>query len=78
MSDFIPHFTGHIITYPCLDQISSMLVKGATGLNELTHLSHFADDIFRWIFVNEKFCILIEIPLKFVPKGPIDNKPALV
>ena len=39
---------------------------------------HFADDIFRCIFVNEKFCILIKISLKFVPKDPIDNNPALV
>ena len=39
---------------------------------------HFADDIFRCIFVNEKFCILIKISLKFVPKGPIDNNPVLV
>ena len=39
---------------------------------------HFADDIFKCIFMNEKFCILILISLKFVPKGPIDNKPALV
>ena len=37
-----------------------------------------ADDIFRCIFMNEKFCILIEISLKFVPKGLIDNIPALV
>ena len=37
-----------------------------------------ADDIFRCIFMNEKFCILIEISLKFVPKGPINNNPALV
>ena len=29
-------------------------------------------------FMNEKFCILIEIWLKFVPKGPIDNNLALV
>ena len=36
---------------------------------------HFADDIFICIFVNEKFDILIKISLKFVPKGPIDNKP---
>ena len=33
-----------------------------------------ADDIFRCIFMNEKFCILI----KFVPEGPIDNNAALV
>ena len=39
---------------------------------------HFADDIFRCIFVNEKFYILIKISLKFVPKGSIDNTPALV
>ena len=28
--------------------------------------------------MNEKFCIVIRIPLKFVPNAPIDNKPALV
>ena len=40
---------------------------------------NFADDIFRRIlFVNEKFFILIQISLKFVPKGPIDNNPAFV
>ena len=37
-----------------------------------------ADDIFRCIFMNEIFSILIAISLKFVSKGPIDNKPALV
>ena len=39
---------------------------------------HFADDIFKCIFMNEKFCILIRISLKFVPKDPVDNKSALV
>ena len=39
---------------------------------------HFADDILWCIFVNENFYILIKISLKFVPKGPIDNNPALV
>ena len=28
--------------------------------------------------MNEKFCILIPTSLKFVPKGPIDNKSVLV
>ena len=37
-----------------------------------------SDDIFKCIFVNEKFCILIKISLKFVPKGPFDNNPPLV
>ena len=39
---------------------------------------HFADDIFRCIFVNEKFCILIKISLMFVPKSLIDKNPTLI
>ena len=39
---------------------------------------HLADDIFRCIFVNENYFILIKISLKFVPNIPIDNSPALV
>ena len=39
---------------------------------------HFADDIFKRIFFNENFWILIKISLKFVPKGPINNIPAFV
>ena len=27
--------------------------------------------------MNEKFCILIKISLRFTPKGPIDNKPSI-
>ena len=56
-----------VITYPCL-------ISSPTGQNG----RHFADDIFRCIFVNEKFCILIKFSLKFVPNGPIDNNPVLV
>ena len=58
-----------------------MLIQGEL----LTHLPtpgqnarHFADDLFRCIFVNEKVCILIKISLKFVPMGPVNNNPALV
>ena len=39
---------------------------------------HFADGIFKCIFMNEKFCILIWISLKFVLKGLIDTMSALV
>ena len=38
----------------------------------------FPHDIFKYIFFNENVWILIKISLKFVPKGPIDNIPALV
>ena len=35
-----------------------------------------ADDIFKSIFFNENDRILLWISLNFVPKSPIDNKPA--
>ena len=39
---------------------------------------HFADDIFRCIFVNEKIYISVKSSLHFNPKGSIDNDRALV
>ena len=39
---------------------------------------HFADDIFKFIFLNGNVWILLQISLKFVPKVWINNIPALV
>ena len=39
---------------------------------------HFADGIFKCIFLNENVWIPIKISLKFVPNGPINNIPATV
>ena len=39
---------------------------------------HFPDDIFKRIFLNENVRILIQISMKSVPKGLIDNKTASV
>ena len=39
---------------------------------------HYADDIFKWNFLNENVWISIKISLKFVPRGPINNSPTLV
>ena len=39
---------------------------------------HFPDDIFICIFLNENEWHSIKISLKFVPKVPINNIPALV
>ena len=39
---------------------------------------HFADDIFKYIFLNENVKISINISSKFVPKGQINNIAALV
>ena len=57
--------------YRCTTETMSITLD-----NMATH--HFADDIFRCIFMNAKFCALIKISLNFAPKGPIDNNPALV
>ena len=54
------------------------------NVERLTHLPldkmvvMLADDIFKCIFLNEKFGIVIRISLKFIPKDPIDNKWAMV
>ena len=39
---------------------------------------HFADDIFKCIFLNGNVWIPIIISIRFVPKGPNNNIPALV
>ena len=39
---------------------------------------HFADSIFKCIFLNENILFLTKISLKFVLKGPIDSKWAVV
>ena len=39
---------------------------------------HFPDDIFKRIFLNKNVWISINISLKFVPRGPINNIPTLV
>ena len=39
---------------------------------------HFSDDIVKCIFLNENIWIPIKISLTFVPRGPMNNIPALV
>ena len=56
----------------------------ASGGKNFTHLPQdkmaavVADDIFKCIFLNENDRIPIKISPTFVPKGPINNIPALV
>ena len=60
--------------------MSDLLHTGPTfnTLRPIENRRHFADDIFKCIFVNDNWWIPIKILLKFVPKGPINNNPALV
>ena len=53
-----------------------------SGFVLIIHLTHwgryFLYNIFKCIFLNENVWFFIKISLKFVPKGPVNNIPALV
>ena len=71
----------HVGDTPLYDCLCSSEVTWCIGFNTLRPRQngrHFPDDIFKWIFLNENVRILITISLKFVPKVPINNIPALV
>ena len=55
-----------------------LVVWNLNTLRPIHNGRHFADDIFKCIFLNENISIAIKISLKFVSKVPIDNIPALV
>ena len=59
----------------------------AWGFNHIRFLTHLlldkmaailTDDNVKCIYLNENDRILIRISLKFVPRKPVDNKPALI
>ena len=65
----------HNVQWP-LSQTCSLLLLNSPAPGQNGH--HFADNIFNHIFLNENSRIFIQISLKFVPTGPIDNKSALL
>ena len=38
--------------------------------------THFADDILKLFFISDNACILIQMLLKYITKGPVDKKSA--
>ena len=48
------------------------------SLRPRQNVRYFADDVFKCIYLNENLWIWIKISLKFVPKGQVNNIPALV
>ena len=59
----------------------SNFIQHAHALNSLRprqNRRYNADEIFKCIFLNENVWLPTKISLKFVPKGPINNIPALV
>ena len=73
--------SAHILSYIILTYLIEMASRASYFLNTLRpgqNGRHFADNIFKCIFLNENVWIPIKISLKFFPKGPINNIPALV
>ena len=74
----------YVHTYLCMHSYSSGTSSQPVSSDCINSLRlrqngrHFADDIFKCIFLNKNVWILIKISLKFVPLGPITNIPALV
>ena len=65
----------------CLLQAPVTLIYMHVYINTLRPRQNgrrFADDTFKRIFLNENVRISNKISLKFAPKGPINNIPALV
>ena len=62
------------VVYPSNDQ--AFIILTHISLDKMAVI--FADYIFKCIFVDETFCILIKISLKLGFKGEIGNTPALV
>ena len=60
-----------------LNSLTSALERVNT-LRSRENGRRYPDDIFKCIFLNENICIPINISLKFVPKGQINNIPSLV
>ena len=58
--------------------LSFLLILTFNTLRPRQNGRHFADDTFKRIFMNENVWISTNISLKFVPKGLINNIPALV
>ena len=65
--NYIHRFVWDVIIHPHLNTLRPIL-----------NGRHFPDDIFIFIFLNENVWISVKISLKFVPKGPINNIPALI
>ena len=65
----------HNVCYMC---VTVEIIDGINTLRPWQNGCDFADDTFKCIFLNENVRISIKISLKFVPKGPINNNPALV
>ena len=55
-----------------------VIISSFNTLRSWQNRHHFADDMCKWIFLNENLLISLKISLKFAPKVRINNIPAWV
>ena len=70
--------TGYSNNQVCVPHTKGTSTWRVNTLRPRQYSCHFADNIFKCIFLNEIIWIFIKISLNFVPKGRINNIPALV
>ena len=68
-----PLFTSHQLSF-----VAFIPWKQLNTLRPRQNGCHFTDDTFQRIYLNKNVWFPIKISLRFVPKGPINNIPALV
>ena len=72
------HFKGRQL-HSFIKSVKIKLLQGeAAEEYKVQNGCHCPEDILKWIFLNENVQISINISLKIIPKGPIDNISALV
>ena len=69
---------GHVEPWPSNYKETVVQPVCFNTLSPTQNCRNFEDDIFKCIFLNENVWIMLRISLKFVPKIPINNIPALV
>ena len=72
-----PNYT-MIYTWDFYGEFQTAWVIKFNTLRPRLNVRHFADAIFKHVFLNWNIRILIKISLVFVPDSPINNNPTLV
>ena len=74
------NYTIHITPYPySFIRLLELAIVGFFNTLRLRHNGRcFTEDVFKCIFLPENVWNLIKVSLRFVPKGPINNSPALI
>ena len=71
------HMKGWLLTLLIHRNGTACMSNAIYTLRPRQNGSHITDDMFKCIFLNENVWIPIEMSLKFVPKGSINNNQAL-